>query len=305
MSAAAGDAVHVPVLLPQVMAALAPRDGGRYVDATANGGGHLRAVLDASAPGGRVLGIDRDPAILAALAAELAAPIAAGRLTLVNASFATLADILAAEHFAPVDGILFDLGLSSFHLDRSGRGFAFARDEPLDMRFDPTDAEAESAAEILANRDADELTTIFRDWGEERFASRIARTIVARRRDQPIETSGQLLAAIEQSLPPHTRWRAGRDAARIFQALRIAANDELGQVEAVLPQAVEALAPGGRLAVIAFHSLEDRLVKHFLRAEVAAGRLRLLHRKPLMADDAEIAANPRAASAKLRTAERI
>ena len=305
MSAAGDDAVHVPVLLPQVLAALAPRAGGRYVDATANGGGHLRAVLDAAAPDGRVLGIDRDPGILAALAAELAAPIAAGRLTLVNASFAALGEILAAERFAPVDGILFDLGLSSFHLDRSGRGFAFARDEPLDMRFDPTDADAESAAEILANRDADELTTIFREWGEERFASRIARTIVARRRDQPIETSGQLLAAIEQSLPPHTRWRAGRDAARIFQALRIAANDELGQVEAVLPQAVEALAPGGRLVVIAFHSLEDRLVKHFLRAEVAAGRLRLLHRKPLMADDTEIAANPRAASAKLRAAERV
>jgi len=305
MSAAGDDAVHVPVLLPQVLAALAPRAGGRYVDATANGGGHLRAVLDAAAPDGRVLGIDRDPGILAALAAELAAPIAAGRLTLVNASFAALGEILAAERFAPVDGILFDLGLSSFHLDRSGRGFAFARDEPLDMRFDPTDADAESAAEILANRDADELTTIFREWGEERFASRIARTIVARRRDQPIDTSGQLLAAIEQSLPPHTRWRAGRDAARIFQALRIAANDELGQVEAVLPQAVEALAPGGRLVVIAFHSLEDRLVKHFLRAEVAAGRLRLLHRKPLMADDTEIAANPRAASAKLRAAERV
>jgi 16S rRNA (cytosine1402-N4)-methyltransferase len=305
MSAAGGEAVHVPVLLPQVLAALAPRDGGRYVDATANGGGHLRAVLDAAAPGGRVLGIDRDPGILAALAAELAAPIAAGRVTLVNASFAALGEILATERFAPVDGILFDLGLSSFHLDRSGRGFAFARDEPLDMRFDPTDTEAESAAEILAHRDADELTTIFREWGEERFASRIARTIVARRRDQPIETSGQLLAAIEQSLPPHTRWRAGRDAARIFQALRIAANAELAQVEAVLPQAVDALAPGGRLVVIAFHSLEDRLVKHFLRAEVAAGRLRLLHRKPLMADDAEIAANPRAASAKLRAAERL
>lgn len=305
MSAAGGDAVHVPVLLPQVLAALAPRAGGRYVDATANGGGHLRAVLDAAAPNGRVLGIDRDPAILAALAAALPDPLASGRLLLANASFATLGDLLAAHAFAPVDGILFDLGLSSFHLDRSGRGFSFSRDEPLDMRFDPDDAAGESAAEILASRDAGELATIFRDWGEERFASRIARTIVARRREQPIATSGQLLAAIEQSLPPHTRWRAGRDAARIFQALRIAANDELAQVEAVLPQAIAALAPGGRLAVISFHSLEDRLVKHFLRAELAAGRLRLLHRKPVMADAAEVAANPRAASAKLRTAERV
>jgi 16S rRNA (cytosine1402-N4)-methyltransferase len=300
-----GAAVHVPVLLPQVIAALAPRPAGRYVDATANGGGHLRAVLEASTPDGRVLGIDRDPVILAALAAALHEPIAAGRLLLANASFAALGEILAAHQFTPVDGILFDLGLSSFHLDRSGRGFSFARDEPLDMRFDPDDADGESAAEILADRDADELATLFRDYGEERFASRIARTIVARRREQPLATTGQLLAAIEQSLPANARWRAGRDAARIFQALRIAANDELAQVEAVLPQAVDALAPGGRLAVISFHSLEDRMVKHFLRAQTAAGRLRLLHRKPIMADNAEIAANPRAASAKLRAAERV
>ncbi|HSP98748.1 MAG TPA: 16S rRNA (cytosine(1402)-N(4))-methyltransferase RsmH [Candidatus Dormibacteraeota bacterium] len=297
--------VHVPVLLRQVLEALAPRPGGRYVDATANGGGHLRAVLDACAPDGRLLGIDRDPEILTALTATCAAAIDTGRLQLVAGSFAALSRLLAAHHFAPVDGILFDLGLSSFHLDVSGRGFTYLRDEPLDMRFDPTDDASESAADILATRDADELAAIFRDYGEERFASRIARTIVARRREQAITTSGQLLAAIEQSLPPATRWRAARDAARIFQALRIAANDELEQVAEVLPQAVAALAPGGRLAVIAFHSLEDRMVKHFLRDQAAAGRLRLLRRKPIIADADEIAANPRAASAKLRAAEKI
>jgi len=305
MSAAATPPVHVPVLLRQVLDALAPRPGGRYVDATANGGGHLRAVLDACAPDGRVLGIDRDPEILTALAGTCAAAIDAGRLQLATGSFAALSRLLAARQFAPVDGILFDLGLSSFHLDVSGRGFTYLRDEPLDMRFDPTDDASESAADILASRDADELTAIFRDYGEERFASRIARTIVARRREQAISTSGQLLAAIEQSLPPATRWRAARDAARIFQALRIAANDELEQVAEVLPQAVAALAPGGRLAVIAFHSLEDRMVKHFLRDQAAAGRLRLLQRKPIVADAEEIAANPRAASAKLRAAEKI
>lgn len=297
--------VHVPVLLPQVLEALAPRRGGRYVDATANGGGHLRAVLDACAPDGRVLGIDRDPDILTALAGRCAAAIDAGRLQLATGSFAGLSGVLEARGFAPVDGILFDLGLSSFHLDVSGRGFSYSRDEPLDMRFDPDDIASESAADILATRDADELAAIFRDYGEERFASRIARTIVARRREQAITTTTQLLSAIEQSLPPATRWRASRDAARIFQALRIAANDELEQVAEVLPQAVAALAPGGRLAVIAFHSLEDRMVKHFLRDQAAAGRLRLLQRKPIVADEDEVAANPRAASAKLRVAEKL
>lgn len=296
---------HVAVLLDEVLAQLAPRPGGRYVDATANGGGHLRAILAACAPDGHVLGIDRDPDLITALRVRCAAEVDSGRLTLATASFAALGDVLAAHGGEPVDGILFDLGLSSYHLDQSGRGFSFQRDEPLDMRFDPDDERSESAAEILATRDADELTAIFRTWGEERFASRIARTIVARRREAPLTTTGHLLAAIEQSLPPGQRWRAGRDAARIFQALRIAANDELEQVAEALPQAVAALAPGGRLVVIAFHSLEDRLVKHFLRDQAAAGRVRLPHRKPIVPTEAEIAANPRAASAKLRTAEKV
>ncbi len=296
---------HIPVLLREVLAHLAPRPGGTYVDATINGGGHAHAVLTASAPDGRVIGFDRDPQILAALQARSADAIAGGRLTLVNASFATLADGLAAHGVGPLDGILFDLGLSSHHLDRSGRGFSFADDEPLDMRFDPTDETCESATDILADRDADELAEIFRTYGEERFASRIARTIVARRRTTPIATTHALLAAIEQSLPAGARWRARRDAARIFQALRIAANGELDAVAAALPQAVAALAPGGRLVAISFHSLEDRLVKHFLRAEVAAGRLRLIQRKPILPSDEEIGANPRAASAKLRAAERV
>ncbi len=297
--------MHAPVLLAEVLAQLAPRAGGRYVDATANGGGHLTAILRAAAPDGRVLGIDRDPELVTALRVRLEPEVASGRLTLATGSFATLGDVLAAHAFTPVDGILFDLGLSSYHLDQSGRGFSFQRDEPLDMRFDPDDRASESAAAILATRDAEELAALFRTWGEERYASRIARTIVARRRDTPLTTTGHLLAAIEQSLPAGQRWRAGRDAARIFQALRIAANDELEQVAAVLPQAVAALAPGGRLVVIAFHSLEDRMIKHFLRDQAAAGRVRLPHRKPLVPTAAEIAANPRAASAKLRTAEKI
>jgi 16S rRNA (cytosine1402-N4)-methyltransferase len=297
--------VHIPVLLSEVLEHLAPRAGGRYVDATVDGGGHARALLQATAPDGRVLGIDRDPAMIAALADRDAESVETRRLQLVHSSFAPLAGILAAHGFAPVDGALFDLGLSSYHLDASARGFSFQANEPLDMRFDPSDDSAETAADILASRSTEDLTEIFRVYGEERFASRIARTVVARRRTAPLTTTGDMLAAIEQSLPPAVRWRAGRDAARIFQALRIVANDELAAITAALPQAAAALAPGGRLVVISFHSLEDRLVKNFFRDEQRAGRLRILTKKPLRAAEAEVAANPRAASAKLRAAERV
>ena len=297
--------LHIPVLTAEVLDHLAARAGGRYVDATVDGGGHTAALLAATAPSGRILGIDRDAAVLAAARRRFADGAAGGRLTLVHASFATLAEVLARHGFATVDGVLFDLGVSSFHLDASGRGFSFNADEPLDMRFDPADPSSESAADILAEGATDELTTIFRTYGEERFASRIARTIVARRRQAPIATTRQLFAAVEQSLPPGARWRAGRDAARIFQALRIAANRELEALAIALPQAVAALAPGGRLVLIAFHSLEDRIVKRFLRQEAAAGRVRPLTKKPVMPGDAELAVNARAASAKLRAAEKL
>jgi 16S rRNA (cytosine1402-N4)-methyltransferase len=295
---------HVPVMLAETLAHLAPRPGGVYIDATVNGGGHTGALLEASAPDGRVLGIDRDPGIIASLRSRRADAVAAGRLLLANASFASLAEIVAEQALGPVDGVLFDLGLSSFHLDSGQRGFSYAHDEPLDMRFDASDDELETAADILATRSADELTELFRTYGEERFASRIARTVVARRRTAPLRRTGELLSAIEQSLPPGVRWRANRDAARIFQALRIATNDELGAVAAALPQALAALAPGGRLVVISFHSLEDRLVKTFLREQKIAGRVRLLTKKPIPASDEETATNSRAASAKLRAAEK-
>lgn len=301
----AGDAVHIPVLLGEVVEHLALRPGGHYIDATVNGGGHAEAILEATSPDGVVLGIDRDSAVLAALRAGRAGLVNSGRLLLANANFRELGGVLRAAGFPPADAVLFDLGVSSFHFDRSGRGFAFAHDEPLDMRFDPGDAATERAADLLATRDVAELTRIFGEYGEERFASRIARTVVAWRREAPIETTGRLVEAVARSLPPNLRWRAARHAARVFQALRIAVNDELGAVEAVLPQARDALAAGGRLAVISFHSLEDRLVKTFFRNEERAGHLRIVTRKPLVPGAAEIAANPRAASAKLRVAERI
>jgi 16S rRNA (cytosine1402-N4)-methyltransferase len=296
---------HIPVMTAEVLDYLAARPGGRYVDATVNGGGHTAALLAAAAPDGCVLGLDRDAVVLASARQRFPGAVASGRLVLVRASFATLAETLAAHGWAPVDGILFDLGLSSFHLDASGRGFSFAADEPLDMRFDPAEPGSESAADLLARCDADELTAILRVYGEERFASRISRTIVARRRAAPMHTTHQLLTAIEQSLPPASRWRAARDAARVFQALRIAVNRELDALETALPQATATLAPGGRLVVIAFHSLEDRLIKHYLRREATQGRLRLLTKRPVTPQAVEIATNSRAASAKLRAAERL
>ncbi len=295
---------HAPVLVAEVLEHLHLRPDASCIDATVNGGGHAAAILQATAPTGRVLGIDRDPELLMALRARLGGEIESGRLQLASGNFSELSRIVAARHFGPADGILFDLGLSSFHLEESGRGFTFAHDEPLDMRFDPTDEDRETAAAIVATRDADELTVIFRSYGEERFASRIARTIVARRRETPVETSGQLFSLIEQALPPTTRWRVKRHAARIFQALRIATNDELDAVAQALPQALAALAPQGRLLVISFHSLEDRLTKNFLRDQQQAGRVRILTKKPIQPAAEEISANPRAASAKLRAAQR-
>jgi 16S rRNA (cytosine1402-N4)-methyltransferase len=296
--------VHTPVLLAETLRYLDVRPGLRYVDATIDGGGHATAILAASAPDGRLLGIDRDPDLPAALRGKLGAQIDSGRLTLAVGNFRELTEILSTQAFGPVDGLLVDLGLSSYHLDQSGRGFTFGRNEPLDMRFDPA-LGAARAADLLATQEVGDLTHLFRTYGEERFASRIARSIVAHRRTVPIQTSDDLLRIIEQSLPAKVRWRAARHAARVFQALRIAVNDELEAVAEMLPQALASLAPGGRFVAISFHSLEDRLVKRFLRSEQQAGHVRLLTKKPVQASEEEIAINSRAASAKLRAAERI
>lgn len=296
-------AVHTPILLDEVIDLLGVRAGGRYVDATANGGGHTRAILAASAPDGRILAIDRDADLVARLAETLRNEVSDGRLVVLHANFADLGDVARTTGFDRADGILFDLGLSSYHLDRSGRGFAFAHDEPLDMRFCVGD-ESRPARALLARASAAELQRIFRELGEERFASRIARSIVSTRDRRPIETTADLLAVIEQSLPASTRWRAGRHAARIFQALRIAVNDELAAVAAALPQAWDCLAPRGRLIAMSFHSLEDRIVKRYFRELSQSGRGKLLVKRPIIAGAAEIARNSRAASAKLRAIEK-
>ncbi len=299
------ESVHAPILVGSVLEHLAVRPGGHYVDATANGGGHTRAILDASAPNGRVLALDRDPVLIDRLQSTQPALVASGRLIAVATSFRAIADVIGANDFAPVAGIVFDLGLSSYHLDRSGRGFSYAKDETLDMRFGGDELQTKRGYEILARAPLPELTRIFRELGEERYGSRIARTIVAMRDNTPIRTTTELFAAIEKSLPANTRWRANRHAARVFQGLRIAVNDELTTVSDTLPDAWDSLAPGGRMVVLAFHSLEDRIIKRCFRAKAQEGVGKLLTKKPLVADAEEVALNSRAASAKLRAIEKL
>jgi 16S rRNA (cytosine1402-N4)-methyltransferase len=302
---------HIPVLFQAVLDGLQVRPGGRYIDATVGGGGHAAGILAASSPDGRLLGLDRDPDAVEATRAHLSSH--AGRVVLVHTPFTRLAEIAHAYHIVPADGVLFDLGLSSLQLADPTRGFAFMADGPLDMRFDSTQG-GPTAAELVNHLSPEELTTLIYRYGEERQARRIAAAIVAAR---PLHTTRELAAVVEQGVG-----RRGRihPATRTFQALRIAVNDELAAIEAALPQAVEVLAPGGRLAVISFHSLEDRLVKRFLRQESRdcicppevpvcmcdhRATVQLVTRKPIRPAEDELAANPRSRSARLRVAERI
>lgn len=305
---------HVPVLLPETIAALQPRPGGRYVDATLGGGGHAEKILELSGPNGTLLGIDADPKAISAARSRLAR--FGDRLTLVETYFDDLAPVAREEGFSGVDGVLFDLGVSSPQLDQPERGFSFGGDAPLDMRFGPS--APRSAAELVNELSLEELQRIFSEYGEERFARRIAQRIVAERRTQVIHTTGQLAAIVARARPGRGRERI-HPATRVFQALRIAVNDELGRLRRALPQAVGLLSEGARLAVISFHSLEDRIVKQFIRdAErgcicppdlprcVCGGTstLAAVTRKPVTASPTEIEANPRARSAKLRVAQR-
>lgn len=285
-------APHVPVLLQEVLAALAPRAGGCYIDATLGAGGHAAGILDASAPTGRLLGLDADPQALAVAAKNLER--FGARAQLVHANFENLHSIAAAHGFACADGIVLDLGISSMQLSDAARGFSFLSAGALDMRFDPR--RETTAADLVNTLREAELADVIFEYGEERASRRIARAIV---RARPLRTARQLAEVIERAVGRRGKLAA---ATRTFQALRIAVNRELAVLDAVLPQIVETLKPGGRVAIIAFHSLEDRRVKNFLRATPA---LRVLTPHPLRPTAAELAANPRSRSAKLRAAEKI
>ncbi|HJP90108.1 MAG TPA: 16S rRNA (cytosine(1402)-N(4))-methyltransferase RsmH [Candidatus Limnocylindrales bacterium] len=309
---------HVPVMADEVIEQLAPKAGSRHVDATLGGGGHAQRILDACDPDGRLLGLDADGAAIARVQAKLGARYG-DRLHLRQANFRELADVAPAEGFDAVDGCLFDLGLSSFQLADEERGFGFRAGGPLDMRFDT--GRGASAAELVNTLDARELTALFKQYGEEPFAGRIARAIVEARRTARIDTAEELAALVARVTPSRAPGRRRvHPATRVFQALRIAVNEELDALQAGLAAAVDLLKPGGRLVVLSYHSLEDRIVKRFLQAErrgctcppeapvCVCGkqpRLRLLSPKGLVPTSAEVSANPRARSARLRAAERI
>ena len=308
---------HLPVLVEEVVTMLAPRPGSLHVDATLGGGGHTERILEAASPGGRVLGLDADPVAIARVGTRLAR--FGDRLLLRQANFRDLAEVATAAGFGAVDGILLDLGLSSHQLADRDRGFGIRTGGPLDMRFDPT--RGEPAAALLARLPEGELAALLRRNGEEPHAGRIARAIAVARRVGPVDTAERLAEVVAGAVPrrpgPPPRIHP---ATRTFQALRIAVNDELEALAAVLPAALELLRPGGRLVVLAYHSLEDRIVKRFIAAERRGcicppsfpvcrcgrvPRLRPVGRQPTVPTETELAANPRARSARLRSAERL
>ena len=311
-------ATHIPVMADEVVAMLAPAASRQFVDATLGGGGHAERILESSDPDGRLLGLDADGAAIARVRARLT-PRFGDRLHLRQANFRELATVAPEAGFDTVDGCLFDLGLSSFQLADTERGFGFRTGGPLDMRFDA--GRGVPASELLATLDQAELTALFGKYGEEPFSGRIARAIVEARRVAPVQTAEELAALIARVTPARAPGRrCVHPATRVFQALRIAVNEELDALQAGLAAAVDLLRPGGRLVVLSYHSLEDRIVKRFLQAErrgctcppevpvCVCGhepRLRLLGPKGSVPTAAEISANPRARSARLRAAERI
>jgi len=302
---------HAPVLVKETVEALAVQQGGRYIDCTVGGGGHAAAILDHSSPGGQLLGIDADPEAIKIAQKRLEAY--GGSVCLINDNFVNLQAICIKYDFLPVHGILFDLGLSSLQLNGSGRGFSFRHDAPLDMRFSPSQKVA--AADILDELSEGELNHIIKTYGEEGYSHQIARRIV---QERPIKSSLQLARIVEQAVGG----RRGRihPATKTFQALRIAVNNELEHLEAALNQAINLLGFEGKLVVISYHSLEDRIVKRFMRQEAKdcicppgtltcvcghIASLRLIKKKVITPSLEEVKLNPRSRSAKLRAAERI
>ncbi len=281
---------HVPVLLKEVVAWLDPKSNENFIDATFGLGGHSRALLEKNGPKGKVLAIEADRLLIENFN---------DRLILANDNFSNLAAIVARNRFGPISGILMDLGISSWHLENAKRGFSFLKDEPLDMRVGNNELTAEY---IVNNWPETELEKVLREYGEEKFAGRIAENICRARKTKVIKTTFQLAEIIKRSVPANYENRRINPATRTFLALRIAVNQELENLEKALPQAIEILKKNGRLAVIAFNSLEDRIVKNFLKNKADEGAIEILTKKPVMASPQEIITNPRSRSAKLRVA---
>lgn len=304
---------HVPVLLEETIASLQLKPGMNAIDCTVGDAGHAERMLQATAPDGKFLAIDADPESL--LRAKQFLYQFGNRVIFVRDNFRNLKAIAARESFTPVHAILLDLGWSSPQFAERGRGFSFQTDEPLDMRYDAgesriTNHESRTAAEMVNETSEKELEHIFREYGEERLCKEIARAVAERRKEQPIERTNQLVKIILETYRKKLKskkevpWVGGlHPATKVFQALRIAVNDEVGALEAVLPQAVDVLAPGGRMAVISFHSGEDAIVKHYFKKHDGK-HIRIITKKPITCR-MEYEANPRARSAKLRVVEKI
>ena len=287
--------IHVPVLAQQVLAALAPQPGQIFVDGTMGGGGHSRLLAERIEPGGMVIGIDLDPRAVARAEREMAGL----PLQVAQSNYCELPEVLASIQLEQVQGVLLDLGLSSDQLADDQRGFSFNADGPLDLRFDPESGEP--AWRLLERLSAEHLADVIYQYGEERLSRRIARKIVERRRTQPIRTAGQLSDLVRSCVPRSKNHRID-PATRTFQALRIAVNEELKSLEIALRRLPDCLLPGGKLAIISFHSLEDRRVKIAFREDA---RLEVITRRPIRAEPSELEQNPRSRSARLRVAQRV
>ncbi len=310
---------HIPVLLKEAIALLNPQPGQRFVDGTLGGGGYTSALLEKTAPDGAVLAIDLDQAALDTASQNFVKKIEAKSLVLAQGNFAQIDKILEHKDFYDLDGIVADIGLSSYQLDQSNRGITFQKKEPLDMRFDLSSPEPD-AKFMLNQYSEDELTQIFRDYGEERESSRIARAIVRKREEKPLHYTTDLAELIKAALPKPVQHKWADSARRIFQALRIAVNHELENLETFLPKALDLVKPGGVVVIVSFHSLEDRMVKEFFKA-AATGcicpkefpickcgqtpKAEILTKKLITAEAAELVGNPRSASAKLRAIRKL
>jgi 16S rRNA (cytosine1402-N4)-methyltransferase len=293
--------VHIPVLQKEVLENLDPKPNENFIDCTVGGGGHALAILEKTAPKGKLLGIDWDQEIVSNLKSIIEKTELKNRLLLVNDNFAHLKEIVKKENFKPVKGILFDLGMSTWHLKESGRGFSFLKNEPLDMRYD---SENPLTAEKIINFWSEpEIERILKEFSEEKFAGQIARQIIKERRVSPIKTTFQLVRIVKKAVPTKYQYLKIHFATRTFQALRIAVNDELNNVSLGLSQAEDILGPGGKIAVISFHSLEDRIVKNFFKNK--ADSLKIITKKPIIPTLKEIQINPSSRSSKLRAAIKI
>jgi len=295
--------VHIPVLTKEVLEYLEPKPGGNFIDCTFGQGGHASSILEKIGPNGKLLGIETDPELYKIFQTRKDFQFA-DRLILVNDSYTNLKEIVEEHKFGSVNGILVDLGLSSWHFEESGRGFSFKKDEPLDMRYDPKNNPL-TAFEIVNTCLEEELERILKQYGEERFAKNIAKKIVKQREVKPIRTTFDLLEATWKALPPWFKKKKLHPATKTFQAIRTAVNSEIENLKKLLVQATEVLAKDGRLAIISFHSLEDREVKRFFKRGQEINILKVLTKKPIVPTEEEIKINNRSRSAKLRVVQKI